>query len=142
MINIDTSLFIQVANFLFLMIVLNFLLYRPLRQVIRQRREKFDGFEKDIKGLSGQADATVQEIDARLAEAKREGFLKRDEIKGQGLEEEKRIIAAASGDAEASLTQIKAQISGEIVTARDALKADLELFSRELAQKVLGRSLS
>ena len=45
MISVDVSLFIQIANFLFLIWVLNIILYRPIRGIIRQRKEKFDKLE-------------------------------------------------------------------------------------------------
>lgn len=141
-IDIDISLLIQIANFIFLIIVMNFFLYRPLRDIIKQRREKYAGYEAEINRLMGDADNRVQEIESRLSEARRDGFLKKDEIKVQGLEKEKEIMTQVSQENEARLEQIKAQISAEISSARETLQVDLNVFSRELAQKVLGRSLS
>jgi len=40
------------------------------------------------------------------------------------------------------MRRITEQITEEIGAAREELRADLETFSLELAQKVLGRSLS
>ena len=142
MINIDASVFIQIANFLLMMIVLNYLLYKPIRGMLSERRAKFAGYEESIEGLTVRVEKTLKDIDSQLAEARREGFLKKDEIKGLGLEEEKEIVAAATGEADTEIGKIKEQITGEIATARQALKADLEVFSQELAQKVLGRSLA
>ncbi|MDY6851138.1 MAG: ATP synthase F0 subunit B [Thermodesulfobacteriota bacterium] len=141
-IDIDISLLIQIANFIFLIIALNILLYRPLRDIIRQRREKCEGYETEINRLIGDADNRVQEIESRLSEARRDGFLKKDEIKTQGLETEKEIMTQASRKNEARLEQVKAKISAEIASARETLQLELNIFSRELAQKVLGRSLS
>ena len=142
MINIDGSLFIQIANFLILIIALNYLLYRPLRAVLQQRREKFVGYETDISDLAGRAEGRIREIEARLAEARLDGFNKKDELKGSGLDEEKRIIAQASSDADLKIQGIKDQIKSEITMARDTLHAEIEGFSVELAQKILGRSLT
>jgi len=142
MIEINASLFIQIANFLFLMILLNFLLYRPIRGVIRERRAKITGYENDIDQLAERVEERLEEIEKRLAEAKKEGFLKKDQIKAQGLEEEKKIVSGVSQEAEAYLARIKAQIIEEIGQARMTLQAEAEVFSRELAVKVLGRSLS
>jgi F-type H+-transporting ATPase subunit b len=142
MINIDGSVFIQIANFLLMMIVLNYLLYKPIRGILKERRAKFAGYEESIASLTSRVEKTLKDIDSQLVEARREGFLKKDEIKGQGLEEEKKIIAAATGEADAEIGKVQEQVKGEIATARQALKADLQVFSRELAQKVLGRSLA
>ncbi|MBW2086726.1 MAG: ATPase, partial [Deltaproteobacteria bacterium] len=56
MIEINASLFIQVVNFLLMLLVLNYLLYRPIQGVLRQRREKIDGFESDIERLIEKAE--------------------------------------------------------------------------------------
>jgi len=142
MIEINASLFIQVVNFLLMLLVLNYLLYRPIQGVLRQRREKIDGFESDIERLIEKAENRQIEIEARIDEARQEGFSKKEEVKGQGLEEEKRVLDEANTRAEETLHKIREQISEEIVVAREALKADLEAFSADLAQKILGRSLS
>ena len=142
MINIDGSLFIQIANFLILIIALNYLLYRPLRAVLQQRREKFMGYETDIHDLADRADGRIQEIEARLAEARHDGFNKKDELKGSGLDEEKRILAQASTEADIKIQEVKDQIKNEIALARGALQSEVEGFSMEVAQKILGRSLS
>jgi F-type H+-transporting ATPase subunit b len=142
MIDINGSLFIQIANFLLMMIVLNYLLYRPIRTILKERRETFQGYEADISSLVGQVDERLTEIERRLADARRDGFLRKDAIKGEGLNEEKQIIARATDEADTEIERIKRQVAGEINVARDALKADVSFFSRELAQKLLGRSLS
>jgi len=138
----DWSVFIQVINFLLIIIILNYFLFRPIRGIIQERKEKMQGFENDIEQISGQADERGQEIESRLVDIRREGFDRKESVKGQGLDDEKRIIAQANDQADAAMKEIVAQITDEVGAAREALRADLEVFSRELAQKVLGRSLS
>ena len=142
MINIDGSLFIQIVNFLLIMILLNYVLYRPIRGILKERRAKFEAFESSIGDLTARADGRVKEIETQLVEARRDGFNRKDEIKNLGVEEEKKIIEAASGQAEAEVQKIQDQITGEITQARNQLKAEIDMFSKELAEKVLGRSLS
>lgn len=142
MINIDGSLFIQIVNFLLIMILLNYVVYRPIRGILKERRAKFEAFESSIGDLSARADGRVKEIETRLVEARRDGFSRKDEIKNLGVEEEKKIIEAASSQAEAEVQKIQDQIKGEITQARNQLKAEIDMFSKELAEKVLGRSLS
>ena len=142
MIDINTSLIIQIVNFLLIMIVLNFILYRPIRRILQERRETFSGFEVDISDLATRTDQKARDFEALLLAARKDGFLRKDEIKGEGQEEEKKILSAATGEAEAKIEGIKEQIKGEISAARDKLRVDLDVFSRELAQKILGRSLS
>ena len=142
MIDFNFSLIIQIVNFLITIIVLNYLLYKPIRGIIAKRKATFSGFETDIAELTTKIDDRVNEMAEKMAEARKDGYLKKDELKNEGLEEEKRILAEASEAADSEIGRIQAQIKSEISDARSSLKAEMEAFSMELAQKVLGRSLS
>ena len=48
MIKIDYSVFIQIVNFLFLVWILNIVVYKPIRNILRQRAEKIDAFNQRI----------------------------------------------------------------------------------------------
>jgi len=48
MIKVDGSLFVQIANFLVLIWLLNIILYKPIRNVLIKRNEKVKGFEQNI----------------------------------------------------------------------------------------------
>ena len=45
MIKIDASVVLQIVNFVFLIVVLNVVLFKPVRKILRQRKEKVDGLE-------------------------------------------------------------------------------------------------
>ena len=53
-IKLNWTLWLQFANFFVLMFVLNFLLYRPLRKVLAERRETVDGSYSKAKKLEEQ----------------------------------------------------------------------------------------
>ncbi len=55
MINIDVSVAIQVINFIFLIWVLNLILYKPIRKILLQRKEKMTGLEKGINTFMADA---------------------------------------------------------------------------------------
>jgi F-type H+-transporting ATPase subunit b len=142
MIDINCSLFWQIGVFLFMIIAMNHLVYRPIRQIIKERNAKFTGFESDIASMLDKIAEQIKEIESRVTEARRDGFQRKDEIKDQGLEEEKTILSRASDEAEAEIQKVRDRIKDEISAARQTLKEDLAVFSAEVARKVLGRSLS
>ena len=45
MVNIDGTLFVQIANFIILIFVLNSVLYRPIRKILKEREEKVNGLD-------------------------------------------------------------------------------------------------
>src|SRR6185437_10735734 len=65
--NVWTFLF-QVVNFLVLVAILRWLLYRPLREAIDRRREADARAQADAEAAHQRAEATQHTLDQRLAD--------------------------------------------------------------------------
>lgn len=139
---IDGSLIFQIVNFILMIIVLNYLLYKPIRGILKQRQEKIQEFESSIELLTRRVEDRSSEIESSLIQARKDGVSEKEKIKDQGVAEEKAIVDEAGSKAGDALNKIKAQISDEISVARDALRSELDAFAMALAQKILGRSLT
>ena len=140
-IDIDSSLFWQIGNFLVLLVALNYLLYRPIRGIIKQRAEKMAQLGSDITASEEGAKAKEAEMEAELVEARRQGAEIREEMKGEAHGTERGIVEAATAEMEAAVANVRTEIEAEIGSARDELKGQVQTFGQELAQKLLGRSL-
>jgi F-type H+-transporting ATPase subunit b len=141
MINIDGSLFIQIINFLFLIWVLNLLLYKPIRNIILQRKDKVSGMEQDV----GQAEAKALEKNAAFADGIKDARVKGLEAKKammqEGEEEEKKIFSKINEKAQADLIKIKEQIAEQTKEAKTALLKDVDNFADAISEKILGRTV-
>lgn len=140
-IEINWSLAWQIGNFLVLIVALNYLLYKPIRGIIRQRAEKTAQLNSDITSSEEGSRSKAQELEARLAEARQEGVTTREEMKGEGHAKEREIVEAATAEMERAVAKVREEIAAEIGQARDELKGQVQSFGRELAQKILGRSI-
>ncbi len=140
-IDINASLFWQIANFLVLMVALNFLLYKPIRGMLRQRAEKMAQLNGEITASKEGAKSKEEELEARRAEARRQGLATAEEMKAEGRAKEREIIEAATKEMEEAVAKVRAEIQAEIGQARDQLKQEVQSFGKELAQKILGRSI-
>ena len=141
MITPDFTLFIQIANFLVLLAVLNVILYRPIRRILKKRREEMDGFQKKIQDLEGKFASYAKKIREGTAEARREGLKEKDRLKKDGQEEEKQMLRDASSKGSAKIGEARKEMEERLKDVRLALEKEIALFSNELAEKVLGRSL-
>jgi F-type H+-transporting ATPase subunit b len=140
MIEINASLFYQMANFLVLMFLLNLVLYRPLRRIVRERKEKMDGLS-----AAAQADQeALTRAETSLAQGRREaqqaGMARKNDLRGQALDREKDLLAKVHADMEAESARLSREIADQIALARQALQAQVESFSLAAAHKILGRS--
>ena len=48
MVSVDGSIVLQIANFLLLIWIMNMVLYRPIRKILLERKEKMAGMQSDI----------------------------------------------------------------------------------------------
>ena len=132
---------LQIINFLIILWILNLILYRPIRSILRQRKEKVDGLEATIETYN----EDVQEKDKAFAEgikeARAKGMNEKEALLQTAAEEEKEIIAKVNEKAQAELADIRQKISREARTAKDALQTKVDEFSRDICQKILGRTV-
>ncbi len=137
----NISLFIQMANFLFLMFALNLILFRPIRRKLAERREKFSGYKSDIDGLTARAQAQAERLDELLDQARRQGLQERDVLKKTAQAEEKSVVDAATEDMQRAVAEVRDQVKTEMASAREELQTQVAAYSQEVAEKILGRSL-
>lgn len=137
----NVSLFIQIVNFLVLMVALNYLLYRPIRGILKKRADKFASLNSDITTSRENEKAKQGELEAQLAEARRQGVDNKDEYKAEGRAKERELIEAATAEMEKAVAEVREQIAQQMGQARQELKDQVRDFGRDLAQKILGRSI-
>ena len=137
----DWTVGIQIINFLVILWILNLILYRPIRNILRQRKEKIDGLEASIETYNEDAQEKDTAFAAGIKEARAKGLSEKEALLQAAAEEEKEIIAKVNEKAQAELADIREKISREAETAKDALQAKVDEFSSDICQKILGRTV-
>jgi len=142
MIELDWTLFVQILNFLVLVFLLNMVLFRPIRKIIRDRQARLTLFEEDISGLANNRQGILGEVDDQLTMARREGLGLRESLRQEGSQAENSLLEQVKKEVDAEWTRVEAKIKKDVAKARDALKAQAQDFAMALATKILGRKLS
>ena len=135
------SLWIQVANFLFLLFLLNIILYRPVRKILSERKSEMDSFQGMIGDFQDRSATCEKDLAENEIGARKEGHKEKEGLKSEGLEEEKGLVQEAMSAAEGRIGKAKEDIRQRAVDVRKSLEAEVALFSKELAEKILGRSI-
>ena len=141
MIKLDWTLFLQFANFMILLILLNVLLFKPLRAALAARKATIDGNLAKARASEEQIQLQVAEYEAKLKEARQRGVQERAALRQTAVAEEARLLGAANETASRRLQELKGQVAEEAVTARQTLRGETEVLARQIAGKVLGRSV-
>ncbi len=142
MIDIDWTLFMQIANFLFLVFLLNMVLFRPIRGILKERQGLIAGMQSEISTLTETEQGVRQDIQSELQSARKSGINKRDMIKQEGSAVEAGMLEKAKAEADAEMAQMVAKIKADIAAAREALRPQVESFALDLATKILGREVA
>jgi F-type H+-transporting ATPase subunit b len=137
----DGSALIQLANFIFLIIALNFLLYRPIRKILQERKDKIRGFESAIDGCGKSVVEKENAFAKAVKDARAKGLKEKETLVGQAEAEERRLIESINAKAQSDLADIRAKLAVDADRARQSLQDQVEGFANEIAKKILGRAV-
>ena len=137
----DGSLIIQIANFLLIIWILNLILYRPIRNILRQRKERIDGLELSIETYNENAQEKDDAFASGIKEARAKGLKEKETLLQAAAEEEKQIIENVNTKAQAELAEIRNKIAKDADDARSSLQERVDEFADEICQKILGRKV-
>lgn len=135
------SLIVQLVNFLALLWILNRWLYRPIRNVLTERRELMDR----LKNKASKARAELENGEAEKArlnaESLRQALNQKNEITARAAAEEKGIVAEAQEQAARQINDSRAKLQQSASAARAALAQDIQSIAKDMAEKILGRTI-
>ena len=142
MININSTLFIQVVIFISLMFILNKILFQPVLALLQARRNKIEGDQSKARELQTEAEEARIRFDEGLAGGRLRAAEEKERVRDAGLEEAKCLVSQAHHAADEELPRRK----GEIEIERRRVEAELKRMqgeiARQIAEKLLGRRLA
>jgi len=136
----DISLVYQMINFLVLLFVLNLVLYKPIRNVLLERKARVDGLESGVEKASADLDSQKNSYKSGLREARSKGLKEKEVFVEAASKEEQEIIDQINKKAQANLAQIKEQVASETEQARKVLEGEVEAYAKTIGEKILGRA--
>ncbi|HEX9023752.1 MAG TPA: ATP synthase F0 subunit B [Geobacteraceae bacterium] len=141
MINLDITFIFQLVNFLVLMLVLNVVLYKPVRKILADRAAEISGGHEKAAALDLEVQEKMAQYEARLRDAKIKATEERGLLKKEAQAHEAEVLDQARKEANQSLAVIKGKVTEEADAAKDILKEQAKSLSLEICEKVLGRRL-
>ena len=137
MIELNITLIIQLVNFLILLALLNVLIYKPIRGIVKERQAKMSSDLTEIERFNDQARSKLDEYQAALDRARKEAADIRESEKKEAVAEEKDILAAASEEGATKLNAARKDIEAQSQEARKALSQQVKKYAKLVTDKVL-----
>ena len=138
MLDFNVTAFIQAVNFFIAVIVLNYLLIRPIRDIIKQRKAKIGDMLASTEAFTSAADAQLTEYQSSLSRTRQEAALARANARSDALREQQELVAEAGRRAQEQLAQAKESLLKEMRDAKAALTKQVKPLASKAADKVLG----
>lgn len=141
MITTDITLFIQIVNMVVLMFLLNGVLYKPIKNILKERSEKLQGMQENISKFEKNAKLRQEEVDVKMAKAAGKAKTALDSARAEAQAVGDAKLAAIRTEADTAREAKLAELRAQIESARTSLRSNLDGFAAEMASKILGRSL-
>ncbi len=141
MITVDESLVIQIVNFIFLIWVMNLVLYKPIRNMLIQRKETINGLEAGFEESNQAAQEADDAFSQAIRAARVKGQQEKEALVQNGVQEEKKLVAKINQKAQADLADVRDQISKQAEGVRATLQGEIDDFAYAICHKILGRAI-
>ncbi len=140
MIDLDYTFFVQLVNFMVILTVLNLILYRPIRGIIKKRAEVMSQKLGTIEDFAAKAEAKLESYKAALSGARVEAQHLRLSLKAEGVAVESSVLAEAGAEAAEKVAAARNEIDGQKQTALKALRKEVAAYAKNVADKVLSKA--
>lgn len=139
MIKVDVSVFIQIANFLFLVWAMNVVLYKPIRKMLLQRKERINTLAQNIENYEKEAKEKDDAYASGIKDARIEGQREKEVLLLSAQNMEKQLIEKINKKAQEDLVQMRDKITKDAENVRTSLQNEVDAFAAAIGQKILGR---
>jgi len=141
MITIDITVVIQIINILILIVVMNAVLYKPVRTVLAKRKEKLAELANSIETFKKNAELRKEEINRKLNDARSKAKEEIEKARGSAQAATAESLAEVRQEAHANKTAQLDEIKKQFAEAQQQLSGQIEGFASDMAAKILGRSI-
>lgn len=142
MLNINATLLFQIINFIILIFVLDFILFKPILRMHEERERLTSGTRDESKQREEETERVREEYHKKVDEARLNGKARREQLKKEGLVREKEILENARRETTSALKDTQAQIEREMSRAREDIESHIQRIASQVARTILGREVS
>lgn len=128
----------------FLLLLLHFYLKRtffaPLDKVLAERFEATTGARKQAESAMARAEAKAREYEEAIRDARTEVYKDNEAMRKQWREQQSVMLAEGRAKSETAVAIAKAEMAGDVRTARENLQADSDRIADGIVAAILRRT--
>lgn len=136
---LNWTLLVSAAVFLFTLVVLNRLLFKPLLKVLDQRHAQTAGALEDSARTLDRHESLVAEYHLRIKEERKQGYRLLEEARNATLAERAATLGRAREQSDRLLSDAKTRLGTEVAEARASIDRQAHDIAREISSTILER---
>ncbi|MBI4635295.1 MAG: F0F1 ATP synthase subunit B [Candidatus Rokubacteria bacterium] len=141
LISLDKSLIVQAVNFLILLLLLRWLLYKPFVAKMDERTAAIKKSLEEAQAARAQAAKQQEDNEARLRAAHAEAAAIRAQALKEAADEQRRLVDTARAEAQRLVDTARAQMDADVRRAREELRREVVDLATAVAEKLVRKSL-
>ncbi len=140
--DIDRTMLVQSCVFIFLIVVLSPLLFKPVLRLLEERERRTEGARRDAREMQDKAENLLLRYQAKLEDVRRAAAQERERLRAETLQLESTILGEARAATAKLVEQGRAQIEREVTKIRSEMGVHSQAIAREIGSKILGREVA
>ena len=140
MFDVNITLVIQFVNFIVTIVVLDFLLIRPIRAIVKKRRDLASGMLSDAEQFTAEAAGKLESYETALAKAREDAAKAREERKNEAVSREAELLQTAQRDAQDFLHTSREETRASVASAMTDMEKRLPELANLAVSRLLGKT--
>jgi F-type H+-transporting ATPase subunit b len=141
LLSINETIIVQLISFLIFLFIINRVMFRPMRSLMKDRSAHVSKIEQDISDAGEEYKQLLVQIKEREFAVKTEAFDIREKLEASGNEEAAVIIESAKKEILDAKERIGRELAGQMADAKTQIKGESETLAVTIMEKVLDRRL-
>ncbi|MBP1625053.1 MAG: hypothetical protein H6Q07_3075 [Acidobacteria bacterium] len=140
MISLDSSIIPAIIIFLVLIIVLNWLLFRPLQRIQAERESRTTGLMSEAQAKMDHQLDLFNEYQATIKNARLEAYRQQEQLRNDAMKKRAEVLGNARTAGERMIQDSRASILSQVESAKRQLDREAQELARGITSSILGRS--
>lgn len=141
-IDVDASIGVQMVILAIAFFILRSLVFKPVMGLFDAREQAMEGSRKAAAEMDKDADAIRERFESELRRVRAQGNEERDKVRAQTQKLARELTEASRKDNASTLATAKARLDLEASSAREKAQAEVPGLATQIAERLLGRSMS
>ena len=141
LLSINETLIVQLISFLIFLFIIQRVMFRPLRGMIKQRAEHVHKINDDISEAENEYQKLLDQIKAQESAVKTEAFALKDKLEKAGNSEAAAIIESTQMEIVDLKEKVGRELDDQISDVKAYIKKESEVVAAAIIEKILDRRL-